>query len=101
LPFVCYITWADIVTYNPGATILGGFGINQGSGSTGLIAATDALSISANGDTWTYNFEPFRSPSSKDDCKNGGWQEMKTADGSSFKNQGQCEKYVRENSGGG
>ncbi len=98
LPVVCYITWADIVRYNPGATILGGFGINQGSGSTGLIAATDALSISANGDTWTYNFEPFRSPSSKDDCKNGGWQEMKTADGSPFKNQGQCIKYVNETS---
>ena len=95
-PVTCYISWADIVANNPDATILGGFGINQGSGSTGLIAATDALSISASGDTWTYNFEPFRSPTSKDECKNGGWQNVKAADGSSFKNQGQCIKYVNE-----
>jgi hypothetical protein len=93
---ITYVPWSVIVAANPNATILGGFGVNQGSGSTGLIAATDALSISANGDTWTYNFEPFRSPTSKDECKNGGWKDLKTADGSSFKNQGQCIKYVNE-----
>ena len=30
----------------PGATIVGGFGVNQGSGNGGLIASTDALEIS-------------------------------------------------------
>jgi hypothetical protein len=88
LPFVCYISWADIVQYNPDATILGGFGINQGSGSTGLIAATDALSISANGNKWTYNFEPFRS---RDECKKGGRKDGKGDDGSA-KRQGKCDK---------
>jgi hypothetical protein len=33
-------------------------------------------------------------PSAKDDCKNGGWQDMTRADGSSFKNQGLCIKYA-------
>ncbi len=30
----------------------------------------------------------------KDDCKNGGWQTFKRADGSSFKNQGDCIQYT-------
>lgn len=90
----CYQSWNDIVAANPDATILGGFGVNQGSGSGGLIAATDALAIRHNGTTWTYNFEPFRTPLTKDDCKNGGWQNLRAADGSSFKNQGDCVSYV-------
>jgi hypothetical protein len=99
LGFVCYITWSDIVLYNPNAVVLGGFGVNQGSGSTGLVAATDALRIAHNGNSWTYNFEPFRPPTSKDECKDGGWKTLTTADGEPFKNQGQCIKYQRENSG--
>lgn len=95
----CTFTWSEFVSWFPQSTVVGGFGVNQGSFNAGLIAATDALTIAYNGSTWIYNFEPFRSPSSKDDCKNGGWKEMKRADGSSFKNQGQCIKYVRENSG--
>jgi hypothetical protein len=91
----CTFTWSQFVSWFPDATIVGGFGVNQGSFNGGLIAATDALTIAHNGNTWIYNFEPFRSPSSKDDCKNGGWQEMKRADGSSFKNQGDCIKYAR------
>ena len=90
----CYQPWSDIVAANPNATILGGFGVNQGSGSGGLIAATDALTIRHGGTTWTYNFEPFRTPLTKDDCKNGGWETLRAADGSSFKNQGQCVSYV-------
>jgi hypothetical protein len=34
------------------------------------------------------------SPTSKDDCKNGGWQNMLDANGHSFKNQGDCVSYV-------
>jgi hypothetical protein len=30
----------------------------------------------------------------KDDCKNGGWQSVFRADGSAFKNQGDCIQYV-------
>lgn len=97
----CYQSWSDIVAANPNATILGGFGVNQGSGSGGLIAATDALTFGVNRDRWIYNFEPFRTfrtPVTKDDCKDGGWQHVTAADGSPFKNQGQCIKYVNETS---
>ena len=90
----CYQPWSDILAANPNATILGGFGVNQGSGSAELIAATDALSIEANGSSWTYNFEPFRTPVTKDDCKNDGWQGLRDADGVPFRNQGQCISYV-------
>ena len=31
---------------------------------------------------------------SKDDCKKGGWQNLTRADGSGFKNQGDCIQYV-------
>lgn len=97
----CYVSWSTIVANNPDATIQGGFGVNQGSGSGGLVAATDALIIGANGNTWTYNFEPFRTPTTKDDCKNGGWQNVTAADGSAFKNQGQCVSYVNHGDGNG
>jgi hypothetical protein len=30
----------------------------------------------------------------KDDCKKGGWMHMTRADGSSFKNQGDCIQWV-------
>lgn len=94
----CYVSWSNIVAANPNATILGGFGVNQGSGNGGLFAATDALTLGVDGTTWVYDFEPFRSPATKDDCKKSGWEDMKAADGSSFKNQGQCIKYVNETS---
>jgi hypothetical protein len=35
-----------------------------------------------------------RPPSSAAQCKNGGWQNYTRADGSSFKNQGDCIQYV-------
>ncbi len=33
-------------------------------------------------------------PSNKDQCKNGGWANLRRPDGSSFKNQGDCIQYV-------
>jgi hypothetical protein len=36
----------------------------------------------------------FGVPTSADDCKNGGWQSRSRADGSAFRNQGECIKYV-------
>jgi len=36
----------------------------------------------------------FRVASAKDDCKNDGWKSVFRADGSPFKNQGDCIQYV-------
>jgi len=38
---------------------------------------------------------PYRPvPSSKDQCKDGGWQSLSRVDGTLFKNQGDCIQYV-------
>ncbi|HKY05111.1 MAG TPA: hypothetical protein VJQ56_09480 [Blastocatellia bacterium] len=89
-----FVTWDTIVNLNPDAVILGGFGINQGSGNPALTASTDALTIGYGDECVTYNFDPFEVAASKDACKNGGWKTLRRADGSAFKNQGDCIQYV-------
>jgi hypothetical protein len=92
--FNCFVTWNQILAANPDATILGGFGVNQGGGNDGLIANVDALRLGTSDSCVTYDFEPYRVATTKDACKNGGWQSARRADGSTFKNQGQCVSYV-------
>ncbi|MFC5270971.1 T9SS type A sorting domain-containing protein [Adhaeribacter terreus] len=53
----CFVTWNYILANNPETVILGGFGVNQGSGNPGLVSAVDALTITENGNTTTYDFE--------------------------------------------
>ena len=36
----------------------------------------------------------IKTATAKDECKKGGWQDLTRADGSSFKNQGDCIQYV-------
>jgi hypothetical protein len=88
------VTWDSILAANPNATILGGYGLNQGSGNPNLVVANDALVFGAGSDRVTYDFEPTLSPSDKDACKNGGWQ---TFNSPAFKNQGQCVSYTNKN----
>jgi hypothetical protein len=57
----------------------------------GLTASTDALHLSYTGTCVTYDFEPFRSTN---ECKKGGWQSLSRADGTAFKNQGDCVSYM-------
>jgi hypothetical protein len=90
----CDKTWAEIVQNNPDATILGGYGINQGSGNGGLNANTDALAIGTDASCVVYNFDPYRVATNRDDCKNGGYKIVRDADGNEFKNQGQCVSFV-------
>jgi hypothetical protein len=92
--FDCFVPWSAIVAANPDATILGGFGVNQGSGNPGLSAAVDALTFGAAGTTVTYDFELYHVATSMEQCKNGGWQNVTRADGASFRNQGDCMQYV-------
>lgn len=89
-----FVTWSTILANNPNAVIVGGFGINQGSGNPALTASTDVLTIGYGSECVTYDFEPFEVASDKETCKNGGWKTLRRADGSSFKNQGDCIQYV-------
>jgi hypothetical protein len=92
--FDCFVTWDQIIAANPDATIVGGFGINQGSGNPALIASSDVLTIGYNDECVTYDFEPYEVATNKEACKSGGWKTLRRADGSPFKNQGDCIQYV-------
>ena len=56
-PAGTFCTWNDVLTRYPNATILGGFGVNQGSYNAGLVGAFDALEIGYGGNSITYDFE--------------------------------------------
>jgi hypothetical protein len=89
-----FVTWNTILTNNPNAVIVGGFGVNQGSGNPALVASSDILSIGYGGECVTYDFEPFEVAADRESCKSGGWKTLRRADGSTFKNQGDCIQYV-------
>lgn len=89
-----FVSWATIVAANPDAVILGGVGLNQGSGNAGLVTSLDTFTFGVSGVSTTYDFEPYATASSKASCMNGGWMSVKRADGSSFKNQGDCVSYL-------
>jgi hypothetical protein len=89
-----FVTWNTILAANPDAVIVGGYGINQGSGNTALTASSDILSIGYSGECVTYNFEVIEVATDKDSCKNGNWKTLRRADGSPFRNQGDCVSYT-------
>jgi hypothetical protein len=89
-----FVPWSTIVAANPNATILGGYGVNQGSGNPALVTAVDALHFDTPSTSITYDFEPYRVATNKDACKNDGWKTLRRADGSAFKNQGDCVSYA-------
>lgn len=57
-----YVSWATIVAQNQDATILGGFGVNQGSGNPGLTVAVDNLTIGDADSLTVYDFEAVAAP---------------------------------------
>lgn len=92
--FDCFVTWNSIIAANPGAIIIGGFGVNQGGGNPALLSAVDNLVIGKSGSTSTYNFERdtppvYTMPTNKEECKNGGWRNFNPPTGP-FPNQGLC-----------
>jgi hypothetical protein len=79
-----------VKTLCPNAVVVG-IGVNIGTNNPGYTVATDGVQFN---DT-IYDFEVGRRPSSKEDCKDGGWQ---TFNDPPFKNQGECIKWVKDNS---
>lgn len=70
-------------------------GGQSNASDAGLMGGFDKIveTTISNGAT-VYDFEPYDVATDKDECKNGGWQNVKRADGSSFKNQGDCVSYT-------
>jgi predicted extracellular nuclease len=57
--------------------------------------ATDARASDHDPLLVALNLPPMAAvPETKDDCKKGGWKDLTRADGTPFKNQGQCIRYV-------
>ena len=89
-----FVPWSTIVAANPDAVVVGGFGVNQGSGNPALVSSVDALHFDTPSVSVTYDFEPYRVATTKGACKNDGWKQVKRADGTGFKNQGDCVSYT-------
>lgn len=91
-------TLADYLAVYPNARILnsssgGGVHLVVGFASPGdkFDGNVDAFTINST----TYDFEPnLPVPTTKDQCKNGGWTHYADASGRPFKNQGDCVSYV-------
>ena len=64
----------------------------MGTYNPSYVVETDGVDFNGT----TYNFETI--PLAKDDCKNGGWQNLTDANGHAFPNQGQCVSYFNHNS---
>jgi hypothetical protein len=83
-------TLQQVKTMCPNAVVVG-IGVNIGTFNPGYTVATDGVQFN---DT-IYDFELGRRPSSKDECKDGGWM---TFNDPSFENQGQCIQWVNDKS---
>lgn len=92
-PFSCPTVPADMDNLSAGSNIRV-FALNVGDTSTndvGLDGYLDNVVVSIGGDTTTYDFEPALTPTTKDECKNGGWMSFNSP---FFKNQGDCVSFV-------
>jgi hypothetical protein len=84
-----FYTLAGLQAACPNA-VVAGYGVNIGTNNPSYDVETDLFNFNGT----VYDFEPYDVAESKDECKNGGWQNVKRADGSSFENQGDCIQYV-------
>ncbi len=82
-------TLAAVRTACPNAVVVA-IGANIGTFNPSYVVAFDGIEFN---DT-VYDFELGRRPSSKDDCKDGGWT---TFDDPAFKNQGECVAFANAN----
>lgn len=79
-----FYTLAGLKAVCPNAVVVG-FGVNVGTYNPSYDVETDLVDFNAT----VYDFQ--LAPTSKDQCKNGGWQ---TFTNPTFKNQGDCVSYV-------
>jgi hypothetical protein len=90
--------------------------VDQGADPNQLVMITDNLANTTSTGAAQETFKVLRTarfgevlrgvsftpavPSTKDDCKDGGWSELVRSDGTPFKNQGACVSYVERNDRG-
>lgn len=84
-----FYTLAGLSAACPSAVVVG-FGVNVGSFNPNYNSEVDLVGFNSA----TYDFEPYIVARSQEQCKNGGWSSVKRANGTGFKNQGDCIQYV-------
>ena len=90
--------------YDPYANALANYGAYE---VTSISVVTDSSWAAGDGEhavdidntlisstLFTYEVPPPPTPTTKDECKNGGWKYLARADATTFKNQGDCIQYV-------
>lgn len=91
-------TWNEVLGKFPNIAVLGRTIFKAGSGWTNFDGNVDAFTIGISGNETTYDFDPYEVAQDKDDCKNDGWQNLRRANGTPFKNQGDCVSYTNKGS---
>jgi hypothetical protein len=81
-------TIAQVSSMCPNA-VVAGFGVNIGSFNPGYVVRTDGFDFNGT----TYDFQLTNTPTSKDECKDGGFANLTDAQGNTFGNQGQCVAF--------
>jgi hypothetical protein len=84
-----FYTLAQLKTLCPNAVVVA-FGVNVGTFNPSYDVETDLINFNGT----AYDFEPFQTATAAEQCKNGGWQNVKDSSGASFKNQGDCVSFV-------
>ena len=84
-----FYTLAGLQAACPAAIVLG-FGVNVGTYNLNYDVEVDGVNFNGT----TYDFELTNTPTSKDDCKTGGWQTFTDGQNNPFKNQGDCIQFV-------
>lgn len=95
-PFTCPAIPADMNDLSAGSNIRV-FSLNLGDSSAsdaGLDGYFDKVVVATANEITTYDFEPVIKVTSKDQCKNGGWETSNTP---VFKNQGDCVSSFASN----
>jgi hypothetical protein len=81
-------TISQIQTTCPSA-VVNGFGVNIGTNNPGYVVRTDGFDFNGT----TYDFQLTNAPTSKEQCKDGGFADLTDAQGNAFTNQGQCVAF--------
>jgi hypothetical protein len=82
-------TIGQVQTTCPSAVVIG-FGVNIGTNNPSYVVRTDGFDFNGT----TYDFQLTNPPTSKEQCKHGGFVNFTDAQGHPFTNQGQCVSFV-------
>ena len=83
-----FSTLAALNAACPNAVVIG-FGVNVGSNNPSYDINVDLVQFNST----IYDFQLYRVPTTKQDCKGYGWRNLATHTGDEFRNQGLCVAY--------